>query len=214
MKKIKVVITLLEEMLGTASANPELYKTFIESNRPITVPAEDETATLPAVDDEVNLGTTVFHRDEDGRPFIYDYQIKGFFKDSCNALARVVETNKKKGDVVEVVEEGSRSSKLKAYKKVIDGTIFVSPRRIRMEIPAGGEVAICERPIRCQTAQGERIALARSETVPAGTVLRFDVTCMVASTVALVEEWLEYAVFRGLGQWRNSGKGRFETKFE
>ena len=26
--------------------------------------------------------------------------------------------------------------------------------------------------------------------------------------VTLVEEWLDYWALRGLGQWRNSGKGR------
>ena len=25
----------------------------------------------------------------------------------------------------------------------------------------------------------------------------------------VVSEWLNYGVWRGLGQWRNSGKGRF-----
>ena len=28
----------------------------------------------------------------------------------------------------------------------------------------------------------------------------------------LVREWLDYGKLRGLGQWRNSGKGRFEWK--
>jgi hypothetical protein len=27
--------------------------------------------------------------------------------------------------------------------------------------------------------------------------------------VPYVEEWLDYGCLRGLGQWRNSGKGRF-----
>ena len=42
---------------------------------------------------------TVFPRTEDGRPFLYDYQIKGFFKDACGCLSRVAgkdpETGKK-----------------------------------------------------------------------------------------------------------------------
>ena len=32
---------------------------------------------------------TVFPRNENGEPVLYDYQIKGFFKDSCGMLARV-----------------------------------------------------------------------------------------------------------------------------
>jgi len=26
----------------------------------------------------------------------------------------------------------------------------------------------------------------------------------------LLREWLDYGQFKGIGQWRNSGKGRFE----
>jgi hypothetical protein len=32
---------------------------------------------------------------------------------------------------------------------------------------------------------------------------------MVDSDIPLVEEWLNYGVWRGLGQWRNSGKGKY-----
>jgi hypothetical protein len=32
--------------------------------------------------------------------------------------------------------------------------------------------------------------------------------CLNNDLEAVVIEWLEYGKFRGLGQWRNSGKGR------
>lgn len=193
----KVTISLLEELLGTAPNNPDIYKEFIESKR---APSEDsETATLPAVDDELAKSTTVFHRDADGKPFMYDYQIKGFFKDACSSLKRV---------------PSSRSAKLKAYKKEIDGLIFVNPRQIPLLLPAGGVVGICQRPLRAQTAQGERISLARSETVPAGTTLQVELTLLNDALIDVVEEWLDYGKLRGLGQWRNSGKGRFSYTIE
>jgi len=59
-----------------------------------------------------------------------------------------------------------------------------------------------------RSAQGERIALARSETCPAGTQMWFTVTCLW-DYEKLLTEWLDYGRLRGLGQWRNSGKGRF-----
>lgn len=183
-----VKLTLTEEMLGTASANPELYRTYLANGR------DEETETLPPIEDEMRNGTTVFHRDADGCPMLYDYQIKGFFKDACSALRRADDT---------------ASAKLKAHIKIIDGTIFVSPRRIRITLPAGGKIGICERPLRAQTAQGERVALARSESVPAGSTLEFIVTLMSKDTERALVEWLEYGRLRGLGQWRNSGKGRF-----
>ena len=67
----------------------------------------------------------------------------------------------------------------------------------------------CQRPLRAQTAQGERISLANSETVPAGATCEFTVICMKPDLMKVVKEWLSYGVAHGTGQWRNSGKGRF-----
>ena len=185
-----VTLTLTEEMLGTASANPDIYREFIESKRPDNG-ENSEAATLPPVDDELQKSTTVFHR-LDGKPCLYDYQIKGFFKDACGSLARV---------------PGTISNKLKAYKKIIDGTIFVQPRKIHIDMV--GPVGNCQRPLRAETAQGPRVALANSETISAGSSFVVDVVLLDEGSEKTVREWLDYGALRGLGQWRNSGKGRF-----
>jgi hypothetical protein len=195
MMTLDVELTLQEEMLGTASANPVLYEEYIAGK--CAGVADEEMATLPAATDELEKGTTVFHRDEDGRPSIYDYQIKGFFKDACGVLRRSADF---------------KSKKLTAFKKVIDGLVFVGPRLIPIELQEGGKIGICTRPLRASTAQGDRVALARSETVPAGSRLCFEVKLLDNKLAALVEEWLEYGELRGLGQWRNSGKGRFTAE--
>lgn len=39
--------------------------------------------------------------------------------------------------------------------------------------------------------------------------MEFTITCMDEKDLKLVREWLDYGYYRGLGQWRNSGKGRF-----
>ena len=194
MKRIKVKLTLTEELLGTASANPELHREYIASKAPNAQKIEEEVAAL-GVEQVEHKATTVFPRTGDDQPFLYDYQIKGFFKDSCSALARV---------------EDMRSSKLKAHKKVIDGLIFVQPRKIVLtNNVARIRIGNCQRPLRAQTAQGERIALANSETVPEGTWLEFEVVLLDKGHEALLREWFDYGGLRGLGQWRNSGKGRF-----
>lgn len=104
-------------------------------------------------------------------------------------------------------EAVNESGKITAYKKVIDGLIFVSPRMI--PICFSGEMSECQRPLRAQTAQGERVSLANSEQIPAGSTCEFEVLCMDDSHEKAVREWLDYGVLRGIGQWRNSGKGRF-----
>ena len=50
----------------------------------------------------------------------------------------------------------------------IDGLIFIAPRQIPIKFD--GEMGICQRPLRAQTAQGERVALASSESIPASSM--------------------------------------------
>jgi hypothetical protein len=57
--------------------------------------------------------------------------------------------------------------------------------------------------------QGERVSLAMSEQIPAGASVVFDVVCLCDAHEAVVREWLDYGRYSGIGQWRNSGKGRF-----
>lgn len=202
MKKIKVKLTFKEPVLGTWPANPNVAREFIASKAPDAATVEDEVAALGA-DAVADKGMTVFPRDPDGRPIFYDYQIKGFFKDSCGMLSRIggkTETGKKKA-----VNESGR---ITAYKKTIDGLIFVEPRMI--PIVFDGEIGDCQRPLRAQTAQGERISLANSEEIPAGATCEFSVTLLDESHEKAVLEWLDYGSMRGIGQWRNSGKGRFD----
>lgn len=193
MRVLRVHVEFIEELLGTASADPEIHARFVASKAPDAASIEEEVAALGAEAVE-ERATTVFPRDADGRPFVYDYQWKGFFKDACGMLRRAT---------------GSKSAGLRAYKKEIDGLVFVTPRQVPLVLPEGGAVGECQRPLRAQTAQGERVALAHSETVPVGTTQDFTVTVWRDDLVPYVREWLAYGQARGLGQWRNSGKGRY-----
>ena len=152
---------------------------------------EEEVAAIGA-DEVFEKGMTVFPRDKEGRPIAWDYQWKGFFKDACAALRKVPK---------------SECGKIKAYKKEIDGLIFPEPRQIPIEFD--GEIGICQRPLRGQTAQGERVALASSESIPAGASMTFDIRMLLPDHEKAVREMLDYGRLRGFGQWRNSGKGRF-----
>lgn len=203
MEIINARVTFIEGILGTASNDKEIYSSFIGSKAPDALSAEEEIAAV-GVDEMIEKGTTVFPRMEDGKPFLYDYQIKGFFKDTCGMLNKLTGKDEETGKKKKAVNE---SSKITAFKKVIDGLIFVQPRKIPFDF--NGDITICQRPLRAQTAQGERVALASSEEIPAGAVIQFKVCCMSAEHVKAVREWLDYGCWRGIGQWRNSGKGRF-----
>lgn len=191
MKEMHIKLTFLESILGTCPSNSDLYRDFIATKAPDASTIEDEVAAIGA-DAVADRGMTVFPRLDDGTPFLYDYQIKGFFKDTCGGLRKV---------------KGSESEKIKAYKKEIDKLIFPSPRCI--PILFDGEIGECQRPLRAQTAQGERVSLAISEEIPAGATIEFSITLLNDGNEKAVREWLDYGKFSGIGQWRNSGHGRF-----
>lgn len=194
---MKIRITLTEEVLGSSPSNEELLASYIASKAPTDDLTAQEVDNIKAQAAEER--TTIFPKTADGTPFIYDYQIKGMFKDSCKALA----TAGKAG-----YPGGKHCAALKAYKKAIDGLIFVSPREIPYNLH-GLKMGFCERPLRAHTPMGERVSIAKSETVPAGSTIEFEVTCLDQKLEDVVRECFDYGTLRGLGQWRNSGKGRF-----
>lgn len=193
MKDIKVRFYFFEEMLGTSSFNRELHDEFIASKAPDAMSRKEEVEAL-GVGEVVEKGMTGFARDAEGHPIVWDYQFKGLLKDAIGVLRKV---------------PGSKSSKVKAYKKEIDGLIFALPRQVRLNLPPKGVVGDCQRPLRAQTPQGERVALAHSETVPAGTTCDVTFRLLLDEHEAVLFEVLDYGMLRGFGQWRNSGKGRF-----
>ena len=64
------------------------------------------------------------------------------------------------------------------------------------------EEKYCER---CGVFHG----LANSEQIPAGSTCEFEIVLLDDSHEKVVLEWLDYGALRGIGQWRNSGKGRY-----
>lgn len=196
MEKYKVTLTFTEEVLGATPKEPEIYKEWIAGKAALTdEQLAEELATVEKVEEK---GWTGFHM-LNGGPVLYDYVLKGFFKGACGALRRVSDT---------------RSAKIKAYKKIIDGLVFITPRRIPLVLPEGEGLGVLERPLRAQTARGERVTLARSDTCPVGTTLSFTVTVLGQVSKALLQEWLDYGALLGLGQWRSGGFGRFSYHME
>lgn len=190
-KEIKVRLTLIEEALGMMPSDKEIHAQYIASNAP-DAPSLEEEIEAVGVEEMVTKGTTVFPKLEDGTPFMWDYQIRGMFKDAIGMLRRVTT---------------SKSAKVKNYKKVVDGMLFVKERKIPFH--CSGPLGDCQRPLRAETLQGPRVALAHSETVPEGSYIEFTIALFDGGLEPVVREVLDYGMWRGLAQWRNSGKGRF-----
>lgn len=191
MKTIHVLLTFTEPVLGTSSNDPEIHSRFIAEKSGDPNKVKEEVAAIEeSAQDIIDRTMTVFPKMEDGTPFFWDYQIKGMFKNAAKAL-----------------NFPGSEYKLAAFKTKIDNQVFIMERRIPMLFE--GELGECQRPLRAQTAQGERVALAHSEEAPAGTILQFHIDILNDELEKYVRAWLDYGKYNGLGQWHNSGKGRF-----
>ena len=187
-----IKLTFLEPILGTVPKNPDIYKSYIADKAALNdEELAEELATVERIEEK---GWTGFHK-LNGLPVIYNYAIKGFFKNACSMLTRT---------------KDSESGKVRAFKKIIDGLVFIEPRQIYLVLPDNAKIGVLERPLRAQTAQGERITLARSDTCPTGTTMEFTIKILGQVSEKLLREWLDYGGFRGLGQWRNADYGKFE----
>lgn len=186
MQHYTVKLTFTTELLGTAPMDGHLYTRYIADKVAEEV-ADEEVATITE-----EKGVTGFRREND-IPILLDYMIKGFFKETCSMLRR----NPK-----------YLSTKIRAFKKIVDGMVFVEPRFI--PIVTDHPVTYLERPLRASTPQGERVALAKSEMVQPSATVAFSLFILDPSINRdILEEWFGYGAFRGMGQWRNASYGRF-----
>lgn len=203
--KLDVRITLTEPLLGSASGNPEIHHDYIAAKAEDPDKAKEEIEAID-VNESLEKSTTVFSRDNKGQLHLWDYQVRGFFKEALKWRISMGELE------------------LTAYKKFVDNSLFVNPRRLVLHGEDGQPLTkpngILQRPLRAQTAQGERIALAASEQCLEGTYFDAEIQIMLPEkdngdkklrklsgddfTAAL-----DYGKLKGLGQWRNSGCGRF-----
>lgn len=192
-KLMKVEIEFTEPLLGTVPQSKDIYTNYIASLAPKPSLADEEIETVEDVEDK---GWTGFHTDKDG-PFLYDYQIKGFLKEAANILKQ--ELN------------------IKQAKSRVDNYVFVFPRRVHFKGLADANLVPLERPLRGMTPRGERVTLVRSDQVPVGTTIQFEILILPnpkgkessAITVDVVEKLLDFGTLKGIGQWRNGGYGRF-----
>jgi hypothetical protein len=232
-------ITTTEPILGSASGNPDIHREYIAARAKDAAKEQEETQavapTAEEIAEQVEKSSTIFPRDKNGL-FLWDYQVRGFFKEAMLALIEL-------GDVPENLTKWS-------YKRAVDSFLFVMPRRVylfqeeaKLKSLKNGDFnnlptkfiwkkaeQTNERPLRAQTMQGERIALARSEQLPAGTQALFKVEVLAPGMgkktsqgkkprktsavidLDLIESCLDYGARKGWGQWRGGGWGRFLWK--
>ena len=193
MKEIKIKITFITELLGSLPSDKNIYETYVASKAPTPEATEQEVDTVNPDEETIQNKVTVFSRDDNGNPLLWDYQIRGFFKHACGILKLTGDKN--------------QSAKIKAHKKYIDGMVFIKERNVPIKYT--GEITTLQRSLRADTAQGPRVGLACSEMIQPGATAEFTIMLLKDDLDKAVLEWLDYGTFNGLGQWRNGSYGRF-----
>jgi len=184
-----VKLTFTNDVLGSQPGRNDPASKFLrdrirDEHPEITIPPE-EVESLPT---EATKGTTCFFR-IDNRVAFRSYQILGMIKAAASALNGVGGAANIRSKVISAV---------RVEPCVIDTGV------------AESELTMLERPLRCQTMQGPRVTLARSEQLASGTAIEFDVSVMQLPKFPFPEELLrallDYASIQlGMGQWVNSG---------
>jgi hypothetical protein len=199
--KNKYIIELTEPMLGTLTGNKEAATDYILAKNP-NGKAADEAEVVDQME-SLEKATTYFPSDDKGA-FLWDYQVKGFLKEAARTLAITGNYDKDYFKSIGLKQGGQAG-----ISQRFDGLVFVNPRRLYLALPSGTSLGFLERPLRAQTMQGERIALARSQMAPAGTKIEIEIVTLSEKLDEYIEDCLDYGQLRGIGQWRNSGCGRF-----
>lgn len=191
MKEIKVKVTFIEDLIRTSTK--DVYGKYIAPKKP------DPTAIEDAYTEE----TTAFPRTEEGKPFLYDYQLKDFFKETCSFRGECLKGTsidelifiKENKSIIDLSGDIRSYNEIKSRYNEIIGTI----ENMRLSISLLG----CGSPNtddKNQKVQGERIPL--SEAVPAGSTITFTVQCMVDDIEQLVRDCLDCGLYQGFGQCR------------
>jgi len=191
-------IILLEKLLGSLPKNKELFRKYVQEK--YYGNSEDLTDEDPEQLDEQEMqqqieqkmtpdgdNETGFFSDPDGI-YLKAYQIKGFLKEAGNVLKQAL--------------------KIKNLKSKIDNYVFVEPDWIWLKEHPDGAL---QRPLRAMTPQGPRVSLVSSDYIdPMSFEIKITLLPHKELNFKVIEALLDYGKFKGLGQWRNAGYGRFK----
>jgi hypothetical protein len=178
---LKIKITFIKELLSTESP----FKEWPNTKNPLIKEVPDNPL-------ETKLDCT-FQRTPEGEPMLWDYQIHAFIKDAAASAARL-----KGGDPLGFSQ----------VKRLIDGYVFVRPRRLVLH---AHKLGVYTRHF-CRTCAGGNPDLLKDiliETVPVGSWFEAEILLRKAQMEPLMTQWLDYGETIGLGQGRRHGKGQF-----
>lgn len=252
-KTYLINLTFTEPLLGTANCDPDIHETHVAGkildakNRLDLTKAEktdliaEEKALLEhQAEADLSKQKTIFPKLASGTPILWDYQLRGFFKEAIRCCLE--------NGTVPCTQGETKVCSPSSVQEAVDRRLFVD-RTIPLRDPAGekwtpdtlnradwgdlpylvkrtaGQVPTFTRPLRAMTMQGPRVCLATSEILPAGTRATFTVTLFTGTPIGakknpnrITEDMLlaalDWGRWVGIGQWRSGSFGRFTYLLE
>lgn len=212
LEKANVTIKFEEPILGSSPKDKDLYADYIASKiakRKDLSEEERENIKADEIDAAYNdieavegRGWTGFMRDELGL-YVMNYNVRGYLKSALAAL-----------------QENGVVKKIPAYKSAVDKFVHVRPRKLHFLGDTGRiiegdsrNITVLERPLRAMTMKGPRVSLARSDCLPAGTLLSWEFHLLKNTKISMemLKSAMEFGEYEGLGQWRSGGYGQFSV---
>lgn len=211
LETMAIEVEFVEPVLGSTPSSREVAAEYIAAKAPTAEAAKEEVEAIPA-EEELEKLTTIFPSDEKGL-FVWNYHWKGYLKENLHTLAEL-------GD--------AKTISIYTAARAVDKFLFVEPRRIYILGPDGNPIkkpdGYCERSLRAKTMRGDRICLARSEQVNAGSRMRLAICWMEPEDRSktktktavidkeLISKCLNLGARSGWGQWRSSSAGLFKWR--
>jgi hypothetical protein len=220
LQDFKAVITLGEPMLGTVPKNREVFKAHILTKIPDDEKTPEQQQEVESVQNLEERGSTGFMMDRDGKPFIFNYMVKGCLKAAADALRDQSGVAALESKVTKYVVVGPRRLNFDLDEAMNDeelsyylpGVVFPDEEMKK----AGQLLPYFERPLRAKTMQGPRVTLVRSDVIPPGAKLHVDLKIIKNKWLdeKVLRFLLQYGLFHGLGQWRTGDFGKFDYELE
>jgi hypothetical protein len=136
-REFQVSLKFTTPLLGSVPMQKDIFAKYIQTKARELNP-EDAANELESIDDVAQRGATGFFKDKDGKPFLYDYQVKGFLNEAAKVL-KDTWPRKKKSEMEEGAFDTFIGAKVKNY-------VFVTPRVIPLTYV--GEITQNSRPLR------------------------------------------------------------------
>ena len=186
-KKYRLDIVFTAPLLGTQPGANTPASDFIRNKVKEENPNANIADEVPTLPEELEKGTTGFPRNAEGKPILFNYQVKGCFKNAGKIL--------------------NGSHNFKGLESKITDLLTVIPRQI--VINTDKPITFLERPLRAQTMQGPRVSLVRSEMIAEGATATCEIEVQETTKVNFPDELIMDLVSQieraGFLQWRNSG---------